>query len=295
MLAKDYAECDNYRSNLLLSQFKVTTLISWIGVDSRGQSSIYLASDSRISWGKSSSWDNGRKLFVSKNRPDIFGYCGDVLFPTQVLGQIVEQIDQFILFNRGETFGARAAIVLTALEIALNATPIGQQRAFEVIYASRELEGMQSHFQVCRIGWNQSEKWTLVDLELSKHSGLIKGIGTGAAANAKWYDYWQRSDVARTSRSVFGAFCDSLRNGEDPLSGGPPQLVGIYRSGPARSFGVIAGGKRYLNGQVVNSSGTFDHIEWRNELFERCDGNTMKLLSGAQPQPKPKGRPEGKY
>lgn len=265
----------------------MTTLISWIGVDPRGPSSIYLASDSRISWGNSSHWDNGRKLFASRKRPEIFGYCGDVLFPTQVLGQLIEQIDQSILFTRGEPFDERAQIVRAALERALFAAPRDQRRVFQVIYASRESEGMNSRFRVCRIDWNQSRNWNMADLELPNHSGLITGIGTGAAANANWYYQWQRSAVARTSRSVFGAFCDSLCSGEDPLSGGPPQLVGVYRAGSAKSFGIISDGKRYLNGQVVSPSGAFEHIEWRNELFERCDGNTMELLSGAQPQPKP--------
>ena len=31
----------------------------------------------------------------------------------------------------------------------------------------------------------------------------------------------------------------------------------------------------------------FDNIEWRNELFEICDGKTMKRKIGAVHQPNP--------
>ena len=57
----------------------MTTLISWVGIDQRRPTSLYLASDSRISWGSQHHrWDVGRKLFSCKVSADIFGYCGDV-------------------------------------------------------------------------------------------------------------------------------------------------------------------------------------------------------------------------
>ena len=60
----------------------MTSLLAWVGVDSRHLSSIYLASDSRISWGDVANWDFGRKLFASTKYPEIIGYVGDVLFPS---------------------------------------------------------------------------------------------------------------------------------------------------------------------------------------------------------------------
>jgi len=216
----------------------------------------------------------------------VFGYCGDVLFPTLVLSQVIEQIDQFILFNQGEQFEERVEIIQAALSVSLEATPNSQRRSFQVIYASRDLDGMKSEFQVAHIGWNKDNGWHSDYLRLPNQSDLIKGIGTGAESNSDWYSRWQRSDVTRTSRSVFSAFCEALRSGEDPLTGGAPQLVGIYRAGRARSFGVISNGKRYQYGHPV-LEGDFNNIEWRNELFERCDGDTMQLLAGAQPQPSP--------
>lgn len=265
----------------------MTTLISWVGVDSRGTTSIYIASDSRISWGDADKWDYGRKIFCSKNSPDIFGYCGDVLFPTQVLGQLIEQIDQSIIFSSGESFLERYGIVQEALQTALTSTPVNQRRSFQVVYVSRENEGMKSIFHACNISWSRQNGWVATELNIPNSSNLIVVAGTGSTSMQDWYERWQRSDIVGTSRSIFTAFCDSLHSGDDPLSGGAPQLVGIYRAGASRSFGIIKKGKRYLNGQELNLTGMFESIEWRNELFERCDGVSMSRLPEAQRQPKP--------
>ena len=91
----------------------------------------------------------------------------------------------------------------------------------------------------------------------------------------------------KTSRNVFSAFCDSLESRDDLLSGGSPQLVVLYRTGSAKTIGIIHDGKRYLNGLPVESSSLLNEIEWRNRLFERCDGKSMTLLKGAQKQPRP--------
>lgn len=49
----------------------MTLLSSWLGVDSRHPSSIYILSDSRISWGDKTKFDYGKKVFGCKNSPDI--------------------------------------------------------------------------------------------------------------------------------------------------------------------------------------------------------------------------------
>ncbi len=76
----------------------MTLLLSWIGKDSRKISSAYIASDSRFSWGKTEKYDYGRKVFALQNSPDILGYCGDVLYPSTILNQIMEMDKTGILF-----------------------------------------------------------------------------------------------------------------------------------------------------------------------------------------------------
>ena len=133
------------------------------------------------------------------------------------------------------------------------------------------------------------------NIELPEESGLIISAGSGKVALKKWYEEWvglHNKDPyrsGRTSRNVFSAFCDSLESQADPLSGGAPQLVGLYRVGPANSFGIIHNNQRFLNGIEVKPSSSLNEIEWRNTLFERCCGETLKILKKAQRQPKLRG------
>jgi len=83
----------------------MTTLIAWIVYSATGERpelprAIYVASDSRITWGSQARrWDAGRKVFNPSKAPHIFGYCGDVVFPSLVLGQVISAIDNNIMFE----------------------------------------------------------------------------------------------------------------------------------------------------------------------------------------------------
>ena len=69
----------------------MTLVVSWIGKDSHGYTSAYIASDSRVSWSGTDKYDDPyKKPYFSKRFPDIVGYCEDVLFPTLVLQSIFE-------------------------------------------------------------------------------------------------------------------------------------------------------------------------------------------------------------
>src|SRR5205823_4425439 len=48
--------------------------------------------DSRITAG-SQKWNRGKKVFSCKTKPWIFGFCGSVLVPTQVLAELTDAID----------------------------------------------------------------------------------------------------------------------------------------------------------------------------------------------------------
>ncbi len=107
-------------------------------------------------------------------------------------------------------------------------------------------------------------------LNIPEDSALVLAIGSGGNSvkeyNRRWCDA-----LGRTSRSVFGSFCESLAAKTDAKSGGAPQLVGLYRKGLARYFGVIYEGQKYLLGVSVESDSACENVEWRNSLFERCD------------------------
>ncbi len=264
----------------------MTTLIAWIGVDSRGPASLYFAADSKISWGKNDYWNFGRKLFASKAYPDILAYCGDVTFSLTVLQQIVDQIDIGLLYTEEDDYEKKNYKVFNSVKLSFENYPVSQRNNFHIIHGVREGCGMQSFFHIFKISYSNNQ-WENEELEIPHESRLIDKIGSGTNSMDTWYGKWQRSDSKRTSRSVFSAFCDSIESKDDPKSGGSPQLTGIYRKGNAFSFGIIYKGNRYFNGLPVSNVGALDSIEWRNCLFERCDGKTMERLHQAQRQPRP--------
>ncbi|HEC8347560.1 TPA: hypothetical protein RG646_RS14335 [Providencia rettgeri] len=269
----------------------MTTLISWVGIDSHGPASIYIASDSRISWGSTGKWDVGRKVFASRNYPEIFGYCGAIIFPIQIITQLIDLIDDGLLFIEEDTIDIKIQKVESKIKTSLMAMPSAHRGNCEIIYATRINNRIQSvfHSAIIKIIDNKifSEKLTLPNT-----SGVIVRSGSGATSFKQWHDIWVGTphkdpfQSGRTSRNVFSSFCDSLTSGQDKYSGGAPQLIGIYREGPAKNFGVIYNGTRYLSGIEVTPSDQLNLIEWRNELFERYDGNSMKIIKKAQRQPR---------
>ena len=265
----------------------MTSLIAWLGVDSRGPASFYLASDSRISWAPGVHWDLGRKLFTCWHSPDLFGYCGDVLFPSLVLSQVSQRLD--LTSKAISSAEARHRVVVSTAEASLGKYPTGQRRGFTILHCARASSGMTSVFHLWRTDWNMSTGWSDQGIELPTQSVLVLAVGSGESTVASYHAQWRHSEAGRTSRSVFSAFCDSLKRGTDAFSGGAPQLVGLYRTGVGESFGIIYRGDRHLLGLPVGpTEATVVDIEWRNELFERCDGSTMERLTGAQRHARPK-------
>lgn len=262
----------------------MTTLICWVAVDPNGSASIYLASDSRISWGAGREWDVGRKLFAPRSQPDIFGYYGEVLSPSLLLGQVIEAIDSGYLAPYAENFDARCGAVVGLIKDSISERKRAPRYDFGIVYATRISENMTADFQIRTIDYCAvSDDWTISEVELPKSkSQLVLACGTGARPLSARIRQAESHAQAGTSRSVFWHLCDSLESDDDPLSGGAPQLVGLYRSFPAKSFGIVLDGSRFLNGLRLAGPLTKDVIEWRDKDFQRIDGETMERLPDAQ-------------
>jgi len=148
---------------------------------------------------------------------------------------------------------------------------------------------MTSAFHLWRTDWSFATGWTDQEINLPTESVLVVAVGSGESNVASYDARWRHSEAGRTSRSVFSAFCDSLKSGNDLFSGGAPQLVGLYRTGVGESFGIVYRGQRHLLGLPVGQAeAAAVDVEWRNELFERCDGSTMDSVGGAQRHARPK-------
>jgi hypothetical protein len=256
----------------------VTSIAAWAGVDSRGLSSLYIASDSRISWTgpPRPSWDQGRKVFACYSKPHIFGYWGEVLFPALALPVVVDRIDRGFLADAGQDGNAS---IYQAIRRLWEGYPADQD--FSLVHGLRIGDNMNSRFSLsvmaCRAG-----TWSTRSFDMPDRSTLLLSEGSGKWAVRKAYREWQKSHSANTSRAVFSAFCESITSHSDSYTGGAPQLAGLYRIGSGRLFGIVHAGQRYFAGAVLTGAEQLDGVEWRNNLFEIADGKTKRRLSGTQ-------------
>lgn len=269
----------------------MTSLIAWTGYDGTRPASVYLASDSRLTWPDGSRWDHGRKLFASQSRPEILAYCGEVLFPSQVLGQVIAAIDGGALDECPDANNKRDA-VHALIDDSFAEYPQSYRGSFEVLYCTRTGSGPSSEMHCFEIASGKSGSgMTSKLIPMPKSSGVVAIRGSGCAVIKKWTDYWFRSGQAGgvTSRGAFAGFCDAIASKEDLQSGGAVQLVGLFRKGEAKTFGVCLLGSSSIYGLALRTA-KLPNTEWRNESFERCNQAGVRLLH-AQPQPRPKDIP----
>lgn len=269
----------------------MTTLICWAGADSRNIASLYIASDSRLTWGTPEiSYDCGQKLFFSQKHLHAFGFSGDVTCASQLLHSLVFQIDNDYLKENISNKDNVEKIQQHLQKCFLN-YPVQWKneikKSLNILHISRINNGIRVtdiDFYVNIFKFSSDDR-CIVDIKnISPKSQLLHASGTGSIAFSDLNSQWSKFDPEnmRTSRSFFSAFCSSLNEKRDPFSGGSPQLLGLYRQGPIQNFGIIWNNRKYLGGVEVEN---FDNLEWRNETFERCDPKTKAVLNNAQKQP----------
>lgn len=216
--------------------------------------------------------------------PDVFAYCGDALFPAMILPQIVDLIDAQFTGPLGGSFSARFSALHKYVSLAFRSYPAGR-RNVTILQAGREESGMASRFLVGVLGWSMgASRWQTNLIETPQTgSGLALIHGSGTLSIQRAMAKWQASPTANTSRVAFGAFVQALKSGIDPASGGPPQMVGVYRIGNGRQFGMMWNGRGYLAGLPVGRQTSESmHVEWRNEAFERVSVVTRRPLPRAK-------------
>lgn len=263
----------------------MTSLAACVSFDARGQSALYLISDSRITWSSTNKrWESGRKTFSAKYTPDIFGYVGSAFLPTVIISQIVEQLDLGLICPLNVESSYRHNQIKKSLSRSMHSLKGVSDSRFSIFHGTRQNNKMDSRFRLWQSDFSLHGK-LISDCEINivkEHSHFAKIAGTGSRVVEIATRNTSYSDLAGTSRSAIGAFCKSLSDGDDPRSGGAPQLVGIYRVEPARTFGFIWRNKKFLSGLEVTRAEHWNKIEWRNSSFERCDGRTGEIMKKAK-------------
>jgi len=270
----------------------MTLLVAWAGIDTHGPASVYIASDSRISWKPGTNFDFGRKVFAFQKWPDVLGYCGDVLFPSIALNQIVDLADAGLLFEKTFTCKQKFQAIANKLNDLFREYPQFHsgiaENSLSIIHCSRDQVDHKKFF--CHsYRWSKKQGWYGTEVEFPSKSEVLFALGTGAKHFEENFKRYSKGTNSGTSRAVFHCFCDTLDYTTELSVGGAPQLVGIIRKpdSVAQTFGVIHKNRRYFLGAHIDNLRHLDNISWRNNNFEICDGHTKLKAPNAQPQPDP--------
>lgn len=230
-----------------------------------------------------SSFMGAVQLFASLKYPDILGYVGDVLFPSQILSQIIDLIDSGVLFAPSDSADDKLDKIKNYLYQVTNGYP--NLSDVHIYYGSRldviGKSSLHSLFRMHRL-YYRNKQWFSERMGLPMKSGAIVIDGTGKEHVRNAIQKWEESPHKDTSRSMFSAFCDAIEGAKDSRSGGAPQLVGIHRIESARYFGVVHKNRRYFLGLPVPNPENPNNISWFNDVFEITNGSTKKRQFGAQ-------------
>jgi hypothetical protein len=275
----------------------MTSLVSWLSVDSRSPAALYIATDSRITWDgpeatdprrNAASWDVGRKVFAARSSPEIFGLVGDAFLSTQVLTQLVDRIDTMSPAAQHLVVEERIKEITLLLKSSLSLYPRSQRRPSAIFYGCREGDGGASLFHLIRFAWSESGHVDVTLQNLPKRSDVVATDGSGKGTVDNHLFHWNKTEAGGTSRAIFSSFCDAVSSGNDWRTGGAPQLVAVTRIRAALQIGVIESGKLYLNGGIISAPKAYPRVEWRNRLFERCSPYTKLPLPKAQRHARPR-------
>ena len=269
----------------------MTMLASWVGVDTHGQTSAYIVSESRITWPGGSHYDFTKKVFAAKSYPDIFGYAGEVLFPSIALSQIVEMIDAGVFFTQEMDREEKHSVVYEKLQEAFLSYPANHcDSVVQILHISRDTTFLKYPvFSAKLFQWSKQKGWRVFEYSRQLTSGLLCNLGSNQSEFADNLARYQTGPNQNTSRSIFHCFIDTLSNTKDQKCGGAPQLVGVFRKPDtnAINFGIVYKNKRFFLGSELTNEVKYDNIQWRNELFELVDGNTKQRFASAAEQPDP--------
>lgn len=270
-------------------------------MDANGQTSLYFATDSRLSWENTNfAWDCGRKVFGCRNQPDIFAFTGYGLFSVTVISRLCSLIDEGLVSDSiRSSLTTRCQWVMDSIKYAFNRHPSEIIDKFTIFYGTRIGVGTAPNSSIRKSAENREDydeyrgswfggcsvTWDGVELKNNQlefpqeFSKYLAVDGSGGKYVEVHLEKANSESQCNTSRIIFRKFCDALREKKDKYSGGPPQIVGLYRDKAAQNFGVVIDGKPFYLGvsEVFSDSG----LQWRNENFERVNSRG-DLIEGAK-------------
>jgi hypothetical protein len=145
-----------------------------------------------------------------------------------------------LFFPTDATPEERLRLIVEALERSSAHYPQSETREFTILYGTRTSEGMPGKFNLYQVDYAGGKNVSQKEIPIPQKSGILARLGSGGDQFRKHLDRWEKSDVGGTSRAVFSSFADFLKSGDDPKTGGPPQLTGLFRK-HRRTLGAPTG------------------------------------------------------
>lgn len=207
------------------------------------------------------------------------------MFPSLVLSQIVDALDNGLVLGPDDDPSDTHSSIVKLIKNSSDNRQKAPTDDFVVLHGLRFSSGMSTGFRLWTLTYNAARK-TWEDSEVvvpTDQSGLVCAFGSGASVLKSEVQSILKTPQGQTSRAVFWSFCDALESNVDPLTGGAPQLVGIYRKDAAQSFGIVYDGENYFQGMRLNPDVRSEDIEWRDRDFQRVNKDGT-IVPGGQRQ-----------
>jgi len=193
------------------------------------------------------------------------------------IGQILNMVACGVIDLASATADKRHSTILAHLKNSLGRNGTEHVLSMTLFHGAREGEEMKSTFFLWRSVYRpKTKRWSDEKLPIEDRSYLASVDGTGKPTVEKFLSTTTATAASGTSRAAIHAFCRSLKSGEDPFSGGPPQMVGLWRIGPAQQFGYYWRRRFYVFGMECPDHTSRQGVYWFNDLFEHCDPKTGK-------------------
>jgi hypothetical protein len=256
-------------------------LVAWISRDQNRSSAVYIVADSRITAG-GNKWNRAKKVFSCKTQPWIFGFCGSVLIPTQVLAELTDAIDSGLAINSNQEPAENWESVRKYVEQALSGSEAFLAKARSYIFGFHRVNDASFDAGYYTLD-GTTVAFTHVTNE-SKESAIIKILGSGQRCYEEVLaDTLAQNASINVARIFFASFCRSLQSGKIDSIGGAPQLASLRTKGVGHLNPVLF--EKCMFHQGVETDVKAYAGECFDETFQRIDPKTGEMPKDAQRQP----------
>ncbi|CAA0080090.1 Uncharacterised protein [Zhongshania aliphaticivorans] len=266
----------------------MTLLVAWAGIDSRGPASVYIATDSRVSWGSKGHFDHANKTFALQKFPAIIGYCGDSMASLMLISQAITLMEA-VPESHGQNLENLVDVLIRFAVRNYSQYPAElSSGSFTVVICGKSRTESAGEFACYQVD-STFDKTTKKFLKLPEQSGPIVVAGSGASEFGDRYERHQSVENPNksTSRDVFHVFNQTISNTAIYSVGNIPQITTVIRkpySGGAHC-GVVVNSQRYIAGQLIDKDIAPKELQWFNDNFEITNPQTKRRQDGAQAQP----------